>query len=73
MAAYGRLIRLAKQALKENNKEAIEDLKKRLSPGSRGRGPAPGLWEQAVKEHEAENKPAKKAPTKKAKKAKKDE
>ena len=66
MAAYGRFIRLGKQALKEDNKEAIEDLKKRLSD-------APGLWEQIVKEYEEENKPAKKAPVKKAKKAKKDE
>ena len=66
MAAYGRFIRLGKQALKEDNKEAIEDLKKRF-------GHFPGLWEQIVKEYESENKPAKKAPAKKAKKAKKDE
>ena len=66
MAAYGRFIRLGKQALKEDNKEAIEDLKKRF-------GHVPGLWEQIVKEHEEENKPSKKAPAKKAKKAKKDE
>ena len=66
MAAYGRFIRLGKQALKENNKEAIEDLKKRF-------GHVPGLWEQIVKEYEEENKPAKKAPAKRVKKAKKDE
>ena len=66
MAAYGRFIRLGKQALKEDNKEAIQDLKKRF-------GDVPGLWEQIVKEYEEENKPAKKAPAKKAKKAKKDE
>lgn len=52
MAAYGRFIRLGKQALKEDNKEAIEDLKKRF-------GHVPGLWEQIVKEYEAEKKPAK--------------
>ena len=63
MAAYGRFIRLGKQALKEDNKEAIEDLKKRF-------GHVPGFWEQIVKEHEAENKPAKKAPAKRAKKVK---
>ncbi len=66
MAAYGRFIRLGKQALKEDNKEAIEDLKKRF-------GHVPGLWEQIVKEYEAEKKPAKKAPAKKVKKAKKDD
>ena len=66
MAAYGRFIRLGKQALKEDNKEAIEDLKKRF-------GHVSGFWEQVLKEYEEENKPAKKAPAKKAKKAKKDE
>ena len=66
MAAYGRFIRLGKQALKEDNKEAIEDLKKRF-------GDVPGLWEQIVKEYEAENKTVKKAPVKKVKKAKKDD
>tara|TARA_E500000318_G_C3489991_1_gene183930 strand:+ start:133 stop:333 length:201 start_codon:yes stop_codon:yes gene_type:complete len=66
MAAYGRFIRLGKQALREDNKEAIEDLKKRFSH-------VPGLWEQVLKELEAEKKPAKKAPVKKVKKAKKDD
>ena len=63
MAAYGRFIRLGKQALKEDNKEAIQDLKKRF-------GHVPGFWEQVVKEYEEENKTAKKAPAKKAKKVK---
>ena len=66
MPSYERWIRRAKNALKENKKEVAEDIKNRLSH-------TPGLWEQIVKEYEAEKKPAKKAPAKKVKKAKKDD
>ena len=81
MPSYMRWFRLGKEALKEKNEEAIEDIKKRLSP-------VPGLWEQIVMEYKQENQPpkkvvtrktptkktpAKKAVTKKTSKVKKDE
>jgi len=66
MPSYEKWIRRAKNALKENKKEVAEDIKNRLSH-------TPELWERVLKELEAEKKPAKKAPVKKEKKAKKDD
>lgn len=66
MPSYERWIRRAKQALKDKNEKLAETIKNNLSH-------TPELWERVLKELEAEKKPAKKAPVKKEKKAKKDD